>query len=174
MFILEEVYVRQCAKMPSEKVLLLELCLCFLLALCPARGDRAWESSLGRLSERDVKEGDPAHTIRNLQEYYRGLYDDNWPGENSADSTAQDTNSGTVERLVPGRYAVVFRQETSDDVIERTISLLKDAHQRTGGKITADHFDKIEHAAKGFFASLSENLVSAVSDQAHEYVLSKW
>lgn len=155
--------------MPSERVLLLEVCLCFLIALCPARGDRAWESSVGRLTERDVKEDDPAYMIRNLQEYYKGLYDDSWPVENSADSTVQETNSGTVERLAPGRYAVVFRQDTSDDVIERTISLLKDAHHRTSGKITANHFDKIEHAAKGFFATLSKNLVSAVSDQAHEY-----
>ena len=153
--------------MPSERVLLLQMCRCFFLALCPVRGDRAWESSLGRLSERDVTEDDPAHMIRNLQEYYKSLYDDSWPGENSDDSTVQETNSGTVERPAPGRYAVVFRQETSDDVIERTISLLKDAHHRTGGKITANHFDKLEHAAKGFFATLSKNLVSTVSDKAH-------
>ena len=68
-----------------------------------------------------------------------------------------------MERLVPGRYAVVFRQETPEEVIDRTMSLLRDAHHRTDGKITANHFDKLEHAARGFFATLSENLVPLVS-----------
>lgn len=140
------------------------LCVCSLLALRPSKGDTAWEGSLGRLSERDVKEDDPAHRIRNLQDYYKDVFDvNNWSGENPGDSTAQETDSGTVERLVPGRYAVVFRQETPEDVIVRTMSLLRDAHQRTDGKITANHFDKLEHAARGFFATLSENLVPVVS-----------
>ena len=153
-----------CRAMPSTRELLLQLYICSFLAFCPTRGDQAWEGSLRRLSERDAKGNDPAHMIRNLQEYYKDVFDvNNWPGENSGDSTAQETNSGTVERLVPGRYAVVFRQEASDDVIDRTMSLLKDAHQRTDGKITANHFDKLEHAARGFFATLSENLVSVVS-----------
>ena len=151
-------------KMPYAKVLLVQLYVCFLLAIRPCRGDTGWESSLDRLSERDVKVDDPAHMIRNLQDYYKDVFDvKNWSGANSDDSTAQETDSGTVERLVPGRYAVVFRQETSDDVIDRTMSLLRSAHERTNGKITADHFDKLEHAGRGFFATLSENLVSVVS-----------
>ena len=143
-------------KMCSKKLTLLSFLIHFLCHF----GLAVWEDSIRHLSVRDADLHDPAFGIGSIQEYYRDVFDTkNW----GVDDEQIHAESVTFERIVPGRYAVVFKADVPDGVIEKTVDLLTNAHQRTDGKLKATHFMHIKHAAKGFFATLSKQLVKVVS-----------
>ena len=136
-----------------------------LVIIVSARIDHvySWEDSLKHVSERGVEGVDPSHGIEDIQQYYREFFEGNY-WENSDDGKVKDQSHMTVyEKFIPGRFSVIFHQQTPDGIIDKTVALLKDAHERTNGKLKATHFVHLKHAAKGFFATLNQKLVEVVS-----------
>jgi hypothetical protein len=135
----------------------------FSFVIFDIRFVRGWEDSLKHISGRDVNAVDPAHGIVDIQQYYREIFEnDNWEDLDENEVKEQSESMKVYEKIVPGRYSVIFYQHTPDEIIDKTVTLLKDAHERTDGKLKASHFVHLKHAAKGFFATLSEKLVNVV------------
>jgi subtilisin family serine protease len=140
----------------------------FSFVIFDIRFVRGWEDSLKHISGRDVNAVDPAHGIVDIQQYYREIFEnDNWEDLDENEVKEQSESMKVYEKIVPGRYSVIFYQHTPDEIIDKTVTLLKDAHERTDGKLKASHFVHLKHAAKGFFATLSEKLVNVLKDHPH-------
>lgn len=146
-------------------------------------------ASVERHSE-DHSEDDTSHIV-NIQEYYRAVFDEGW--EDYEDNEQELFNLlGTLEKIVKqdtlsphaeataqkladvlefglhskpirGRYIVMFQEGSDDYMLDRTITVLKQANVDSDGRIRATDLHPLRYVGKGFTATLNRKAVDLVS-----------
>ena len=153
-----------------------------------------WEHIVRRrsiMSRFDTREDETSHIV-NVQDYYRGILEQDWPGyqdnelelfnllhklemvsmqrqlsddqkANIQDETAKVLELGVHSKPIKGRYIVMFKQGANDYVLDRTVAILEKANADSDQRVRATDFSKLRHVGKGFIATLNSKTVDLVS-----------
>lgn len=124
---------------------------------------------------------DDTQHIVNVQEYYRQALENGWSDEREAElarlmqennlwgpvnariqTQGQIMSSTDEQKNIPGRYIVMLNSEADEQVLDRTIALLQQAHVESNGKIRTDHVTPMRHL-RGFTATMCSKTVELVS-----------
>lgn len=147
-------------------------------------------SIMSRFDTRDVS--DEASHIVNVQEYYREVLEQDWPGyrdnerdlfnllhkleevsmqkylsddekANIQEQTAKVLETGVYSKPIKGRYMVMFKPEANDYVLDRTVEILRKANKDSNQRVRATDISTLRHVGKGFIATMNGKTVELVS-----------
>lgn len=95
--------------------------------------------------------------IQDVQRYYRRVF------KIFSDRIAIQDHGQDEEAPIPGRYLVMLKEDSSDDNLDRVVSVLQLVNTESQGKVAAKDIEPLRHIGKGFTASLGRTAVEAVS-----------
>lgn len=154
-----------------------------------------WEHIVRRrsiMSRFDTRLEDETSHIVNVQEYYRGILEQDWPNyrdnerelfnllhklelvsmqrelsddqkANIQDETAKVLELGVHSKPIKGRFIVMLQAEANDYVLDRTVAILEKANADSNQRVRATDFTKLRNVGKGFIATLNHKTVDLVS-----------
>lgn len=128
---------------------------------------------------------DTLHIV-NVQEYYRQVLEEQeWsdaqseqelarllhPSYDGGRARVQDgaVEAGDVQKQIPGRYIVMLDSSADGYTLDRTISILQQAHTESEGRIRADHITPMRSIGIGFTATLNSKTVELVRHKVPVY-----
>lgn len=79
-------------------------------------------------------------------------------------SHGSGTNTGNLQKKVQGRYIVMLQESADDYALDRTIEILRQAHQASDQRVRATDISPFSHVGKGFTATLNSKAVELVRD----------
>lgn len=130
--------------------------------------DSNWDSATPlRLSS--AAEVHNLRIMQSLEAYLQAKNDQEMAKVEAADQSLVPDQS--QQKKIKGRYIVTLSSESSDEVLDRTLSIMKYATSASQQRLRADHITVFRRAGKGFTGTLSSKMVELVSPGPSQQVV---
>ena len=98
--------------------------------------------------------------MQSLQAYLQAKDDQEKAKIEAADESMVPDQS--QQKKIKGRYIVTMSADATDEVLDRTLSIMKSATGTSQQRLRADHITTFRRAGKGFTGTLSSKMVELV------------
>ena len=114
---------------------------------------------------------DTAH-ITSVQDYYRHILESGWEEAENDLKFYYQVQTQRIEKAyltmeiskpIPGRYIVMLQSHSDETILDRTITILQQAHTESEGRIRAEHITPMRSIGPGFTATMNSKAVELVS-----------